>query len=133
MIDAIRGLRLLAVTGLVLAWTAATVSGEGPSGTESRRLRFVVMSPHTDDAEFAGGGVVDLLVRPGHDVIIANMDSGGEIIAAKTKAILGAQTVEWLGFKDTAIDEAPDARDRVAKYLDRKRPNVVLAPWLRQD
>ena len=123
MINRIRCLRVLAVVVAMLACAVAAVSAEEP-----HKLRFLVMSPHTDDAEFAVGGLVVLLVREGHDVTIANM-SGGDGIAAKTKKLLGVKTVEWLGFKDMAIDETPENRAKVAKYLDSKRPDVIFAPW----
>lgn len=125
MLHLIRYWRELVLAVLMLPLWALPVSGKEPAP-----VRFLVLSPHTDDAEFGVGGLLVRLVRQGHDVTIANMilnNDAQKAAALRTKQILGVQTVEWLGFKE--VSETPETRTRMAAYLDSKRPEVIFAPW----
>ena len=59
--------RFLAALAAVSALTIPSQAGEEPA----RRLRVVVFGGHPDDPESGAGGLVALLTRQGHEVILA--------------------------------------------------------------
>lgn len=98
---------------------------------EPAKLRFLVLSPHTDDAEFGLGGFIAQTSRQGHEVVIVNLTGGesAKLQAARTKQVLGVNRVEWLDWKDGAVVETPETRALLATCLDRHRPDVIFATW----
>src|SRR5437868_6698873 len=58
--------RFFAALAAVSALTIPSLAGEEPA----RRLRVVVFGGHPDDPESGAGGLVALLTRQGHEVIL---------------------------------------------------------------
>lgn len=115
-------------TCLWLLLGAASLAG---SAAEPVKLRCLVLSPHTDDAEFGLGGFIAQTSRQGHEVVIVNLtgSDGAKRQAARTKQILGVSQVEWLDLKDGGVVESPETRALLTTCLDRHRPDVILATW----
>jgi LmbE family N-acetylglucosaminyl deacetylase len=98
---------------------------------EPKKLRFLVLAPHTDDAEYGLGGFLTRLSREGHEVIIVNMtgNNAARSQAARTKQLMGVQTVEWLDMKDGGVVETPESRAIVTACIDKHRPDIIFATW----
>lgn len=122
--------RTLVATGacLLLLFVSALMAA---SATEPTKLRFLVLSPHTDDAEFGLGGFITLASKAGHEVIVVNMigSDGARRQAAGTKRLMGVRKLEWLDLKDGAVAETPETRALVAACMDRHRPDVIFTTW----
>src|SRR5215471_13772728 len=56
---------------LVLATLGISPAVSGQSGAPARTLKVVVFGGHPDDPESGAGGLVALLTRQGHEVILA--------------------------------------------------------------
>jgi LmbE family N-acetylglucosaminyl deacetylase len=122
-----KSLATAAARALLLAGAAALCV----SGAEPPKLRCLVLSPHTDDAEFGLGGFITQAARLGHEVVIVNM-TGADAArqrAARTRQLMGATAVEWLGLDDGRVVETPETRQLLAACLDRHRPDVIFATW----
>jgi LmbE family N-acetylglucosaminyl deacetylase len=112
--------------GLLLAATApASVAVEPP------KLRCLVLSPHTDDAEFGLGGFIAQASREGHEIIIVNLTGSTDAkrLAERTRQVLGVSHVECLDLRDGGVMETPEMRTLLATCLDRLRPDIIFATW----
>lgn len=103
-------------------------------------MHIVCIHAHPDDAEILAGGTLALLAQGGHSVTIASMTAGdagstthsadetGDIRrkeAAAAAAVIGAQ-YRCAEFRDLAIFNTHESRQRVTALLREIRPDIVL-------
>lgn len=118
--------------------------------------RLLVVVAHPDDEAFGCGSVIAHAAANGLDVVVACATRGelgepapgsglttADLPRARERELreacrlLGATTVELLGYRDSGVDGAPapgslaaadpvEVRDRVAGLLDVHRPDVVV-------
>jgi LmbE family N-acetylglucosaminyl deacetylase len=146
--------RSLVVLLLVLAFTtepaepargqvgAAPKQGAGDPTGAAKKLRVVVFGGHPDDPESGCGGLISLLTKAGHEVVVAyatcfrsDRKLGGEpeAIVRRREAtaackVLGA-TPHFFDYahEKLAADEATLAA--VSAWLKEIRPDIVVTHW----
>src|SRR5260370_39332728 len=103
-------------------------------------MRIVCIHGHPDDAEILAGGTVALLPESGHSITIVSMtpgDCGSTVHGAEGIAAVrrkeAAQSASLIGagyvcaeFRDMAIFNTNDARQRVTELIPQARPDIVL-------
>lgn len=110
-----------------------------------KKADVLVVSPHADDAEFGIAGTVALWVKEGKTVvyvICTNGDKGTadmtltpeklakirereQLAAAK---VLGVKDVIFLGYPDQGLEDTPDFRKALVRWIRTYRPETVAAP-----
>jgi bacillithiol biosynthesis deacetylase BshB1 len=100
----------------------------------------LAFGPHPDDVELFCGGTLIRLAELGHPTALADLTRGEkashgtpEERARETEAAsaeLGIAFRDNLGLPDTELAATPDQIARVVAELRRRRPELVLAPWL---
>lgn len=100
----------------------------------------LAFGPHPDDVELFCGGALIRLAELGHSTAVADLTRGEkashgtpEERARETEAAsaeLGIAFRDQLGLPDTEIAPTPPQIARVVEVLRRRRPEIVLAPWL---
>jgi LmbE family N-acetylglucosaminyl deacetylase len=109
---------------------------------KNRKLRVVVFGAHPDDPESGCGGLIALLTRAGHEVIVAYATCfrGERKIGGQPEGLVrrreATAACEILGarphFFDYAHEKlvADDATlDAVAAWLKKVRPGIVVTHW----
>lgn len=101
-----------------------------------RKLDFLVVSAHPDDAEVQMGGTIVKLVRKGLkgglldlcDGEPSDFDAPGERIkqAERAAEILGVERT-MLGFQDRFIQDTIETRMIIAKHIRERRPRIVFS------
>lgn len=104
---------------------------------------IMVVTPHPDDAEFGVAGTVPRWIREGKDVVYIVCTSGErgasdtnirpeelaiireqeQLDAAK---ILGVQEVIFLRYPDQGLEDTPEFRKEVVRYIRMFQPNTVV-------
>jgi LmbE family N-acetylglucosaminyl deacetylase len=135
-------LRSLLFVGLFFGFVLASRADSEPKPARAGKLRVVVFGAHPDDPESGCGGLIALLTKAGHEVIVgyATCYRGDRKIgtepenvvrrreAAAACRVLGAQP----HFFDYAHEKlvADDATlDAVASWLKKVQPNIVVTHW----
>src|SRR5207245_10534183 len=109
--------------------------------TEARKLRVIVFGAHPDDPETGCGGLIALLTREGHEVIVAyatcfrgDRKIGGEpeaVVrrpgAAAARQILGA-TPHFFDYAHEKLTADEATVEVVSAWLKKVRPDVVVTP-----
>lgn len=102
----------------------------------------LIINAHPDDSEMAMGGTLLLLRNKGIKIINASLTKGGagthsgkeirekEFLAAQNK--LNALPV-LLNFEDTTLENNLETRLEVVKLIRTHKPDVVFAPYYRND
>lgn len=117
----------------------------GPPGEPGTAL---AIGAHPDDIEFGAGGTLAAWAAAGTRIVMAVMTDGSKgtwdrdvdpADLASTRAteqraaaqVLGAATVEFLGYVDGELENSLDVRGAVARLIRTHRPDVVLShdPW----
>ncbi|HEX7838205.1 MAG TPA: bacillithiol biosynthesis deacetylase BshB1 [Kofleriaceae bacterium] len=100
----------------------------------------LAFGPHPDDVELFCGGTLIRLAELGHTTGVCDLTRGekashgtpeeraGEAEAASAE--LGLRFRDNLGLPDTEIAAVPEQIARVVAELRRRRPEIVLAPWI---
>src|SRR5438874_2652226 len=65
-----RVFQTLRVVGSMLGLALAVAAGEGPGAASAKPVRVVVLGAHPDDPESGCGGLIALLTKAGHEVIV---------------------------------------------------------------
>ena len=100
----------------------------------------LAFGPHPDDVELFCGGTLIRLAELGHTTGVADLTRGEKAShgtpeerareAEAASAELGIAFRDQLGLPDTEIAVAPPHIVRVVEELRRRRPEIVLAPWV---
>lgn len=104
---------------------------------------LMVITAHPDDAEFGAAGTVARWTQQGKSavyVVCTDGDKGTsdrnltpeKLIPIRQKeqraacAALGVDTVEFLGYKDQALEDTPEFRKHIVKMIRTYRPHTVI-------
>lgn len=109
----------------------------------TKPAQVMVITPHPDDAEFGVAGTVARWTREGKDVIYVVCTSGDkgtsdpnlkpaelakirereELAAAK---VLGVSEVVFLRFPDQGLEDTPEFRKELVRYIRKYKPTMVV-------
>lgn len=110
--------------------------------------KFLVISPHPDDLDFACAGTVAQLAAEGNEVsylIVSDGSKGtrgiteGELISKEkliqmrkeeqreAAGILGVDKVIFLGFEDGEIENTKELRRELVKIIRKRRPDIIFS------
>lgn len=110
---------------------------------KDKKADILVITPHPDDAEFGASGTVAKLTRQGQSVVyvvVTNGDKGTNDISvlpqnlAKIREkeqlaaakILGVEEVIFLRHPDQTLEDTPEFRKEIVRYIRIFRPDVVI-------
>lgn len=108
-----------------------------------KKADFLVFTPHPDDAEFGTSGTVAKLTKQGKKVVYivcTNGDKGTDdinmlpedLVEIREKEqqeaanILGVEEVIFLRHPDQALEDTPEFRKEIAKYIRIYKPEIVI-------
>lgn len=108
-----------------------------------RKLRVVVFGAHPDDPETGAGGLIALLTRAGHEVIVAYATCfrGGRSIGDEPEAlvrrreaaaackILGASPKFFPYAHEDLRHSTPQMLETVSAWLTEVQPDIVVTHW----
>ncbi len=133
--------------GLILIAVALTTSDRtsivaGEADGPSKKLKVVVFGGHPDDPESGAGGLVALLTRQGHEVILAYGTSyrgdrrffgrpEAEVRRAEATAaceVLGARA-KFFPYAHEKLTADPATSEKVSNWLDEIKPDIVVTHW----
>ncbi len=103
-------------------------------------MRYLVIPPHPDDAEFVFGGTVAKLTGEGSEVFYCDITSGQRGINTSPKKageirekeqlnaakILGVKKVIFLREMDGEVENTPELRKKIVKVIREIKPDVVI-------
>ncbi|MEK7403775.1 MAG: PIG-L family deacetylase [Acidobacteriota bacterium] len=115
---------------------------EARGRTETQKLRIVVFGGHPDDPETGAGGLIALLARGGHEVIVAYgtsfrgdrkfFDQPETVVrqreAAAACKILGA-TPKFFPYAHEKLAADAETQQAVSSWLAEARPDIVVTHW----
>ncbi len=134
--------RTSAVAWLVLATVGMTHAAPGQSAAPAKKLKIVIFGGHPDDPESGAGGLVALLTRQGHEVILAygtdfrgdrrffdrpEADVRREEATAACK-VLGATPKFFPYAHEKLVADEPTLK-AVASWFDEVKPDIVVTHW----
>lgn len=103
-------------------------------------IDVLAFGPHPDDVELFCGGTLIRLAELGHTTAVIDLTRGEKAShgtpetrareADAAGAVLGLAFREDLGLPDTELAVTTPQVTRVVEALRRRRPEIVLAPWL---
>jgi bacillithiol biosynthesis deacetylase BshB1 len=104
------------------------------------RVDVLAFGPHPDDVELFCGGTVIRLGELGHATGVVDLTRGEQAShgtpeeraheAEAAAAELGVRFRDNLGLPDTGLAPTPEQIAIVVGVLRRRRPEIVLAPWI---
>jgi bacillithiol biosynthesis deacetylase BshB1 len=110
------------------------------TGAAERGVDVLAFGPHPDDVELFCGGALIRLAELGYTTAVCDLTRGEkashgtpEQRARETDAAsaeLGIALRDQLGLPDTELAATPAQLTRVVELLRRRRPEIVLAPWI---
>ena len=134
--------RTFAVAWLVLATLGIPSATSGGPDPTANKLRVIVFGGHTDDSESGAGGLVAMLTRQGHEVILAygtayrgdrkffdrpEAEVRREEATAACK-VLGATPKFFPYAHEKLVADEPTLK-AVASWLDEVKPDIVVTHW----
>src|SRR5579885_1966674 len=134
-------IRLVVMT-VALATLGMPSAASGQSGAPEKTLKVVVFGGHPDDPESGAGGLVALLTRQGHEVILAYGTAfrgdrrffdrpEGEVRREEATAackVLGATPKFFPYAHEKLIADEPTSK-AVSTWLDEVKPDIVVTHW----
>jgi len=103
------------------------------------KKRFLIVSPHPDDAELGIGGTILKLKAKGHKVFMVDLTSGEPTPhgteekrkkeTKKSTEVLGLDDRVNLGLENRYLFDTREARELLAEKIRKYRPDVILAPY----
>lgn len=110
---------------------------------KKNKADVLVISPHPDDAEFGAAGTVAKLVKKRKSVvyiICTNGDKGTDDIEVhpeelvrirekeqrKAAEILGVKELKFLRYSDQTLEDTPEFRREIVKYIRMYRPDIII-------
>jgi LmbE family N-acetylglucosaminyl deacetylase len=129
---------LLLLNAVVFAVTVTTWA----QPAEEKKLRVVVVGAHPDDPESGAGGLIALLTKAGHEVIVGyttcfrgdrkvGTDPEGVVRRREATAacqILGAKP-HFFDYAHEKLQADDTTRDAVASWLKKVQPDIVVTHW----
>lgn len=111
----------------------------------AKKADILIVAPHTDDAEFGISGTVAKWTREGKKVayvICTNGNKGTSDLSLKPEQLakmreqeqreaarlLGVTEVVFLGYPDQGLEDTPDFRKEVVRWIRTFRPAIVATP-----
>jgi bacillithiol biosynthesis deacetylase BshB1 len=104
---------------------------------------ILAISPHPDDAEIGCGGLLIKLKRMGYktgilQMTLGEMGTGGtkeiRIKELETAAnLMELDYMEFAGFNDCQIADSFENRLKVASYIRKTKPKIILIPYWKGD
>lgn len=108
-----------------------------------KRADIMVVTAHPDDTEFGAAGTIARWIREGKEVVYivcTNGDKGTEDISIKPEVltkmrqkeqlaaakVLGVREVVFLGYPDQGLEDTPEFRKEIVRYIRLYRPDIVL-------
>ncbi len=105
----------------------------------------LVVSPHPDDAEFGIAGTVALWAQQGKQVVYVvctSGDKGNSDVNIKPEElakireqeqrdaarVLGVREVIFLRYPDQGLEDTPEFRKEIVRYIRMYQPDIVAAP-----
>jgi N-acetylglucosamine malate deacetylase 1 len=135
-------LHLLLVGCLALIFTFGSPAGAGTIPDQKKKLRVVVFGAHPDDPESGCGGLIALLKKAGHEVIVGYLTCYrgdrkiGKEPEARVRRREATLACQILGAKPHFFDYAHEKlfADRatveaVSAWLKEVNPDVVVTHW----
>jgi LmbE family N-acetylglucosaminyl deacetylase len=135
-------LHLFLMGCLAIVFILAGPAGAGPKPDEKKKLRVVVFGAHPDDPESGCGGLIGLLTKAGHEVVVGyltcyrddrKIGMEPEAQARRREASLACQI---LGAKPHFFDYAheklfadPATLEAISDWLKKVSPDVVVTHW----
>jgi LmbE family N-acetylglucosaminyl deacetylase len=126
--------------GLLLAF--ATPAQAQSSPTPNQSLRVVIFGAHPDDPESGCGGLIALLTKSGHEVIVAYATCfrGTRKIGGESEAVVrrreATEACKLLGARPHFFDYAheklqadTETLQAISTWLKDVKPNVVVTHW----
>ncbi len=105
----------------------------------SEPLDLLAIVAHPDDAELICGGTLIRAADAGHRTGVLNLTGGEagtygtaelrEQEAARPAEVMGLAVRRTAGLPDGALENTPEARNRVAAVLRALRPRTVILMW----
>lgn len=103
------------------------------------KKRFLIVSPHPDDAELGTGGTIIKLTQAGHKVYLVDLTSGEptpfgtdkrrEKETLKSSAILNITARINLGFQNRYLFDSKEARLLLAEKIRLFKPDIIICPY----
>ncbi len=110
---------------------------------KEKNANILVIAPHPDDAEFGAAGTVAKLVKEGKSVVYVvctNGDKGTEDIETQPEElarirekeqmeaakVLGVREVIFLRYSDQALEDTPEFRKEIVRYIRLYKPEIVI-------
>jgi LmbE family N-acetylglucosaminyl deacetylase/esterase/lipase len=131
-----------AVALLVLAILGMPLPASGGPDPPAKKLKVVVFGGHPDDPESGAGGLVALLTRQGHEVILAygtafrgdrkffdrpEADVRREEATAACKVL--SATPKFFPYAHEKLVADEPTLQAVASWLDEVKPDIVVTHW----
>src|SRR2546423_1501709 len=106
-----------------------------------KQVDVLAVCAHPDDSELICGGTLARSVALGHSAGIVSL-TGGELgsrgsvdlrakEAAAAAKVLGLSFHDTLGLPDGAVLNTPENRAKLAAFVRRAKPSVVITHWLK--
>jgi N-acetylglucosamine malate deacetylase 1 len=99
---------------------------------------WLIVSPHPDDAELGVGGLIAKLTAQGQRVVLLDLSRGErstrgtveqrQVEARAAAKVLGVTLRENAELPDGGLQDTAEQRLRVAHFIRKHRPTVLLAP-----
>lgn len=110
---------------------------------KEKKADVLVITPHPDDAEFGTAGTVVNFIRQSKEVVYVvctNGDKGTDVAKirpeelAKTREkeqleaakVLGVKQVIFLRHPDQSLEDTPEFRKEIVKYIRQLKPDLVI-------
>jgi LmbE family N-acetylglucosaminyl deacetylase len=132
----------LATTLLLAAALSGQAEKEQHKAPENKKLRVVIVGAHPDDPESGCGGLIALLTKSGHKVIVGYMTSYrgdrkiGEEPEAKVRRREASAACQSLGAKPHFFEYAHEklfadeaTLEAVSAWLRETKPDIVVTHW----
>jgi LmbE family N-acetylglucosaminyl deacetylase len=134
-------LKLLCLLPLLLASSVTLLEGRGEE-PPAKKLRVVIFGAHPDDPESGCGGLIALLTRNGHEVVIgyATCFRGGRRVgkeledavrrreATEACTILGAKP-HFFDYAHEKLQADEATLSAVTSWLKKLQPDIVVTHW----
>ncbi len=119
-----------------------TTDSQSSPGVWEKPQKILVILAHPDDPEFFCGATLALWAKAGHSIryfLLTNGNKGGgpdftpdqlvplrQAEQKKAAALIGAQSVNFLGLEDGYLVPSLDLRREVVRLIRREKPDILV-------